>query len=274
MEINKDNVREYLFEKFGDISFIEESHQYFIDEQEYTPVSSIIEEYEEYVDWDKKAHDYAKKYVLDVNEVKKKWKLNNLRATISGTRVHEFGESYVNVMLGHPELICKGTKKQYIKEYNTLVPTCPKEEAIISFYKELNEGQMIKLYPVGTELKLSTKYIKGARPICGTTDVLFWGQGDFGEKGFVIGDYKTNKSLYNDYKRTFNETMKYPFNHFVDDAFSHYVLQFNLYQRMLESVGVKIIDRVLIWLKENEYERIFIPKLSDELIDKVIIEKS
>ena len=49
--------------------------------------------------------------------------------------------------------------------------------------------------------------------------------------------------------------MKFPFDNMIDDALSHYTLQFNLYRRMLESVGIKIGDMRLIWLKEDgDYE--------------------
>lgn len=270
--VNKDNVREYILEKFGDIRFIEESHQYFIDKKEFTSVSSIIKEYEVYVDWDKKAEDYAKKRNLNKTDVQIEWRLNNLKSTISGTKTHEFGESYVNLMMGHPELICKDNLRQYVKEYNTLLPISPKEESIVKFYKEMNQGSSLIMTPVGAEMKLSTNHIQGARHICGTCDLLLWGEDLIypEESGFIIGDYKTNKSLFNDYNRKFNVHMSSPFDNLVDESFSHYILQFNLYQRMLESIGLKIVGRKLIWLKDYDYEVIDIPKLNDSKIDKVI----
>ena len=99
--------RNLILEKFGDIKFIEESHQYFIDKEEYTPVSNIIKEYEPVVDWDQKATDYAIKWKKNKVDVQRDWKLNNLKSTISGTRTHCFGESYTNVLCGHPELVCE-----------------------------------------------------------------------------------------------------------------------------------------------------------------------
>ena len=100
-----ENIRNTIHDKFGDIDFIEESHQYFIDKKEYTPVSNVIKEYEVYVDWDLKAKEYAEKRGLKKEDVQKDWKLNNLKSTISGTRTHEFGESYTNLMAGFPDLI-------------------------------------------------------------------------------------------------------------------------------------------------------------------------
>ena len=45
--------------------------------------------------------------------------------------------------------------------------------------------------------------------------------------------------------------MKYPFTDMIDEPISHYTLQFSAYQLMLESIGINIIGRVLIWLKED-----------------------
>ena len=53
---NKVNeCRDLMIQKFGDIKFLEEGHQYFIGDQEYIPVSNIIKRYEPVVDWDQKA---------------------------------------------------------------------------------------------------------------------------------------------------------------------------------------------------------------------------
>lgn len=256
--------RNLILEKFGDIKFIEESHQYFIDKEEYTPVSNIIKEYEPVVDWDQKATDYAIKWKKNKVDVQRDWKLNNLKSTISGTRTHCFGESYTNVLCGHPELVCEQNKPQYIEEYNTMVATYPKEEAIMKFYDELEKN----LHPVGAEFKLSTEYMKEVRRICGTCDLLFY---DSDRDGFVIGDWKTNKTLYKEYNRQNGVMMTGCMSSFIDEPLSHYILQFNIYQRLLESIGVKIIDRVLVWLKDDgTYEKILIPKIDDNIIDKIL----
>lgn len=256
--------RNLILDKFGDIKFIEESHQYFIKDEEYTPVSNIIKEYEPEVDWDQKAADYARKWGKKKEDVQKEWKLNNLKSTISGTRTHSFGESYTNLLCGHPELICEQNKPQYIEEYNTMVSTYPKEDAVKKFYDELETN----LHPIGAEFKLSSKYIKESRPICGTCDLLFY---DSEKDAYVIGDWKTNKSLIKEFSRTNGIHMTGCMNKFIDEPLSHYILQFNIYQRMLESVGLKIVDRILIWLKDDgTYERIDIEKIPDNVIDKIL----
>ena len=256
--------RNLLIDKFGDIEFIEEGHQYFIGKDEYIPVSNVIKEYEPVVDWDQKAADYAIKYRKKKEDVQRDWKLNNLKATISGTRTHSFGESYTNLLCGHPELICEQNKPQYIKEYNTMVATYPKEEAIKKFYDELEKN----FHPVGAEFKLSTKYIKNARHICGTCDLLFY---DSDNDDYLIMDWKTNKSLIKDFARTNGIMMTGCMSKYYDEPLSHYILQFNIYQRMIESIGIKISNRVLIWLKDDgTYERFGIEKIPDKTIDKIL----
>ena len=262
---NKVNeCRDLMIQKFGDIKFLEEGHQYFIGDQEYIPVSNIIKRYEPVVDWDQKAADYALKWGKKKEDVQRDWKLNNLKSTISGTRTHEFGESYTNVLCGHPELICEQNKPQYIEEFNTMVSTYPKEDAVKRFYDELESN----LHPVGAEFKLSTKYLDWAERICGTCDLLFY---DSDKDGYVLGDWKTNKSLIKEFSRTNGIMMTGLMSKYVDEPLSHYTLQFNIYQRLLESIGLKIIDRVLIWLKDDgTYEKISIGKIPDEVIDKIL----
>jgi hypothetical protein len=145
-----------------------------------------------------------------------------------------------------------------------MVATYPKEEAVKKFYDELEKN----FHPVGAEFKLSSKFIENALHICGTCDLLFY---DSENDGFVIGDWKTNKSLVKEYSRDNGITMTGCMSRFFDEPLSHYTLQFNIYQRMLESIGIKIIDRILIWLKDDgTYEKIYIYKIQDDILDKII----
>ena len=266
-----ENTRKLLEEKFGNIQFVEEGHEYFIEKEKYTPVSTIISEYEQPFDEDRVAENYARKNHRTKEDVLKEWKFKNLKSTIGGSRVHEFGESYTNMLAGFPDKICEANKKQYVdcKGEMMLIPTFPKESAVKKFYDE-KSGY---LTPVGAEFKLSTRHMGDkVRKICGTCDLLFYEEDPlFGEGQFVLADWKTNASLTNDYKRKNKICMKFPFDNMIDDALSHYTLQFNLYRRMLESVGVKIGDMRLIWLKEDgNYEIVKIGKLNDSILDRVL----
>ena len=183
----REKTRQLFDTKFGDIVFEEVPHRYTIDGIEYTPVSTIISQYENEFDTEERSKVYAEKNGLNQDDVKRNWKWTNKCATIMGTRAHEFGESYTNLMCEHKELMCEQNKAQYVEEENWLVPTFPQEFAVKSFYDELNEN----LHPIGAEFKLSTKYIEGAKPICGTADILFYYDApDPKNSGFCIFDWK------------------------------------------------------------------------------------
>ena len=266
-----ENTRQLLEEKFGNIQFIEEGHEYFIENEKYTPVSTVIKEYEQPFEEDRVADNYARKYRKTKEDVLKEWKFKNLKSTIGGSRVHEYGESYTNMIAGLPEKICEANRKQYVdcRGEMMLIPTFPKESAVKKFYDEKSEY----LIPIGAEFKLSTRYMGDrVRKICGTCDLLFYEEDPlFGDHQFVLADWKTNTSLTTDYKRNNNICMKFPFDNMIDDSLSHYTLQFNLYRRMLESVGVKIGDMRLIWLKEDgNYEIVKIGKMNDRILDRVL----
>lgn len=183
----REETRQLFDTKFGNIIFEEVPHRYTIDGVEYTPVSTIISQYENEFDTDLRSKSYAEKNGLTQEEVLRSWKWTNRCATIMGTRAHEYGESYTNMMCGHPELICQQNKGQYVEEENWLVPTFPQEFAVKSFYDDLNKN----LHPIGAEFKLSTQYIEGAKPICGTADILFYYDApDPKNSGFCIFDWK------------------------------------------------------------------------------------
>jgi hypothetical protein len=58
-----------------------------------------------------------------------------------------------------------------------------------------------------------------------------------------------------------------PFDNLIDEPLGHYTLQFSMYQLMLESIGLKILGRRLIWLKgDGTYETIKIDNVSDKLL--------
>lgn len=265
----REQTRDMLNEKFGNIVFDEEPHKYYIDGKEYTPVSTIISQYENPFDEDRASKSTAMKSGKTQEEVLREWKWKNKCSVIMGTRAHSFGEAYTNLVCGHPELIPEQNLPQYLKNENWLVPTFTQEFAIKDFYDNL----IGSLVPIGAEFKLSTQYIKGAKPICGTADLLFYYNAENeAHSGFTVLDWKSNVALTKDFVRNNSIMMRPPFDNYFDEALSHYYLQFNLYQRMMESVGLKIIARRLIHLQhEGGYKIYQVPKIDDNIIDQIIM---
>ena len=57
-----------------------------------------------------------------------------------------------------------------------------------------------------------------------------------------------------------------PFSNFVEEDHSLYVIQLNLYALMLEDIGLPVIARKIVWLRDDgTYKMIDTPDISDIL---------
>lgn len=258
--IEATEARYKILDTFKDLTFIEEGHKYYLNGINIPSVSSVIHQFEEEDDFNLIAERYAEKHGETKEYWLDKWKFNNLKSTTSGTLVHEFGESLGWLRNNHPELITDSCKCKYIKDKQWLIPTRPKEEAIIKFMNDLpssyhlvlNEAKVFSGLNENKELNPKNQY-------CGTFDILFFydGDGNKDKAGFVIFDYKTNKDLENSYSRDFGKFLKEPFFNMFSEPKSIYTLQLSAYQIPLEDIGLKVIGRRLIWLKDDgTYEKI------------------
>ena len=97
--------------------------------------------------------------------------------------------------------------------------------------------------------------------------MLYWfdGGGDASKAGFMVFDYKTNANITDDYSRQKNIMLLPPFDNMYQEALSEYTIQLSLYSLMLEDIGLKVIDRKLIWLKDETYEKVTVPDISAKL---------
>jgi hypothetical protein len=50
-----------------------------------------------------------------------------------------------------------------------------------------------------------------------------------------------------------------------DEPVNKYTLQQSSYQIPLEDMGYRVIGRYLIWIKNNGFERVFVPDVSREI---------
>ena len=262
------DTRNLILETFKDLIFIEEGHKYYLGGQELPSVSGVTHQFKPEFDSQTIAKNYAKKHGQTPEYWLDQWKFKNLQSTISGTLVHEMGEGMFWMGIGHPEKIPESCKVKYIKDKNWIIPTRPKEEAVLKFHKEMSPYD----YPVLAETKVYNNFNplvpKMKTSYCGTFDILYYRYfPDAPDKsGFVIKDYKTNRELTSDYNRGHSKTCLAPFADLIDEALSMYILQLSCYQIPLEDLGVKVIDREIIWLKDNgNYELIHLPDYSDRL---------
>ena len=62
----------------------------------------------------------------------------------------------------------------------------------------------------------------------------------------------------------------YPFNDLYDESYSYYILQLSAYSLCLQQLGYEIVDRRLIWLKDDgTYEKIKLPDYTKRLREAI-----
>ena len=82
----------------------------------------------------------------------------------------------------------------------------------------------------------------------------------------MLVTHNTNKVLENDFNRNKGNMLLPPFEDLVDEAKSNYSIQLSCYQMGIEQLGYEVVDRKLIWLKDDgTYEKVSTPNLTDKL---------
>jgi hypothetical protein len=264
-------IRNKILDEFKDLTFIEEGHKYFLKGVQLPSVSEVTHKFCAYpFDSEAQAIKYAETHGETPQYWMDKWKFNNLKATTSGTLVHSYGESLGWMLNGHPEFITEENKCKYIKDKNWLIPTRPKEEAVLKFWEDTYKNE--NTYFVLAETKVYTGKNKQLTNLkqdyAGTFDLLWYYKhpNDDSKSGLVILDYKTNGSLTNSYNRDFGRYFLEPFGDLYEESLSSYKLQLSAYQLPLEDIGLKVIGRRIIWLKDDgTYELIPIEDYTERL---------
>ena len=262
-------MRDLILNSFKDLKFFEEGHKYTLKKKgwketlELPSVSQITHRFENEFDELTISENYAFKHGETPEYWRDVWKYKNLIATTTGTYVHEFGESLAWIRSGHPENICDCCKTKFIEDKWWLIPTREKEKAVAQFYDDIPDCYHVVL-PEARIYNLDTTKQKYA----GTFDLgIYYDCKENPEKsGFLVFDWKTNSDLYSEYNREHQKMLKDGFSDMVDEAYSMYVLQLNLYQAALENIGIKVIDRRIIWLKQDgTYQLIKVPDIQDKI---------
>lgn len=280
--INLKQIREIISAAFSDIEFKEDTHQYFLptadgSKKELMCVSSFVDQFSEPVDWLSVAQRYAAKNGQSAEYWQNKWEENKQRAAQQGTQVHEYAESLAWVRNGFPEKICPSVLSQYDEKTNDLLPlddgslVALKEQAVHRFWQEMDKN----LHFVMAENKVCTSVGEYAEETpnnyAGTFDLLLYYDDPNGKNsGFCIFDYKTNNELVNSGAHKYRNFMLAPFEEFYEESKSHYIIQQSCYQIPLENIGLPVICRRLVWLKnDGSYELVKLPDVT-ERIKKVL----
>ena len=240
-------IRNKILTEFQGLEFVDEGHKYFLGNTELESVSSVVSKYEHEFDEVAQSIRYAEKHGETPEYWRDQWKFTNLKATVTGTQVHAYAESLAWMQIGHPENITPDNKYKYIEDKGWLIPTRHKEEAALKFWNEFPDNMHVvlpetRVYNVGNTIKYA-----------GTFDLLVYYQNKTkpDKSGLMILDWKTNADIYKDYSRMNNKMMYPPFEKMYDEPFGGYTLQLTLYNMALEKIGLKVIGRRIVWLKDD-----------------------
>lgn len=213
------NIQNRIANFFGELTFNEKYHKYSVGG---TPisisVSGLIGRYKYPVNWDSIKLGVSLKRGISVQEVEAEWAAAAKLGCDIGDKTHIFAENYAM--------------------NRSLKPTTGYEEAVVKFWNDLPDF----VVPVGLEVKMYHK----EKMFAGTADLLFYNK-NTGK--YVIGDYKSNREIFNNFK---DQKMQAPFENMLCENFSHYTLQMNYYQIMIEQIpGIEVSHRKLIWVKSD-----------------------
>ena len=157
-------------DKFRDISFREDTHEYYYREKSCISVTTLISDYQKPFQTEIIASKYAKKHNLKVKDVLLDWEDKKNSAAKRGTHVHAYAEyKFQSKVYNHPF---------HSTEDEKLI------KMIDDFYTDVSG----KLILVKAELVVGD-YNLG---VCGMVDKLFY---NVKANEFQIWDYKTNKDI-------------------------------------------------------------------------------
>ena len=261
-------ARRRVLQEFEDLEFYTEGHRYVLNGKSLPSVSNVAHRFvREPFNEQRQATRYAERHGQTPQYWIQQWRQNSFRATTLGTKTHAYAESLGYLRAGLPERICSSIQAQYMPEYGYLAPIHPKEEAALKFMSEMPGSMHMVLNEAMVYSGKNTCQERNLREqIAGTFDMLYYQDGTDGHpKGFMILDYKTNANLASEYNRKFGKMLLPPFSDLTEEELSLYSIQLSLYALMLEDIGIPIISRCIIWLKDGEYQVVPVENVSEKL---------
>ena len=265
-----ETIRNKILTAFDGLTFEEEGHKYFLNGKEMECVSNVAHRFQEHIDSRKLAQETynrnfnkptSKYYQMTVDEIVKSWEKISGDSCKHGTETHEFGESAFYYMIGEYDKILPAFKDR-LTEDDGFKALLPKEEAIVKLYDEMPQS----IVPILAETRVFVEY--GKAGYAGTFDILFYYDAelegkDADKSGLLVWDFKTNKDLYKNFD---GQTLLRPFDTLPDMPLSVYKLQLSLYENALSKIGLKVINRRLLWLKPDAtYEKINLESFKDKI---------
>lgn len=211
-----ESIKKNILDFYRGLTFEEDlGHKYFVKGVPIgRSVSALIKDHSLPFNRDFLSKAVANKRGITQAEVLAEWDQTAKVAIERGKEAHLFGELY--------------------PFDRNLRPQSQFEVAIMKFWAELPPH----IRPVVSELQMYHK----EKMYAGTADLILY---NVLTGKFIIGDYKTNKDLFKNFK---GQKLTGRFNNFLDTPYNKYQLQLSYYQILLEQSGVEVSGRKLIWL--------------------------
>lgn len=228
------NIPNDLFTSFNDLKYFDEPHKYYVDNDEYISVTTLIHKYQEKFDKDYWSKIKANQFGLNQYEILRAWKFINNKGTMKGSIIHDYAENlFLNKIFKYPEdeIINQFGFDPIRKEYEIT------KTHVDLFYKH----SLNKLIPIKTELVIRDKKIM----VAGMLDMLFY---NVKAKEFQIWDHKTNKNFSLNSNRKLIDIL-----YMLDDCdLNIYSLQLELYKRIiLRNTNIKLGKSYVVWYSHN-----------------------
>jgi len=230
------------------LDFDEENHVYTRNDEEYTSVTTFIDEFFPGFDAEaiaeEKAYSYGKYSDKSKEEILDMWQ----QKADDGTAVHEEIEEWLKY---RKQNWGKAAKKSYDNEVKTDCDNKKTTQGINYWIETIKENYFI--HDVWPELQVYHDDYK----LAGTIDVGFKhnSKGETAKRQVSLIDWKTNKGIY---KTPYNDgdTGTHAITQSIPDSnWHHYSLQLSLYAYILEDQFDQNIYKLqLVHLKQDEYE--------------------
>lgn len=213
--------------------------------QKLTGVTTFIKKFFPKFNTEQVAIDVGRKRGVCPEVLKKEWKDKSTKSILDGNNVHEYSE-YV---------FGNGDKVDPINERTRLM------------FKQVDE-LFITLKKQGyTSFETEKIIFSACLGLSGTVDLI----AKKPSKVVTLFDYKSSETidLYNPFQGAFK-----PIRHLEDCNLTHYSLQLNLYQYILETENYFDSDieykKIIVHLTENKYVPYVCRDMKNEIIDMII----
>lgn len=224
-----------LFTAFNGVTYFDEPHKYYVNNNELISVTTLIHKYQENFNEDYWSKYKSNQYNLKQYEIIRAWNFINKKGTTKGSIVHDYVENlFQNKVFKYP-------KEQIYNEFG-FDPVFKEYEISKRHVDNFYRDTFGKLIPIKTEFVMYDYETN----IGGMLDILFY---NVRMKEFQIWDYKTNKEF------TFEDKKR----HLLNDLFvledcdlEIYSLQLGIYKYIIEKyIPIKLGKSYLVWFSHN-----------------------